>query len=225
MINSYFSDTEAVEACICRLNVMWWWWWRYLMPEQPPTFRPMYCGQTVAHLSYCWARVIGLFHVFAILRQNALLYRRRHDSRMPDACVDPCLAGYQVFNKNKVCCCSARPWIASTFPWFDTLLLPILFSNLIRLARLSILNWNSIAVESKIQVAEICHIVPLCIIKFIITVDKYRVNRCVQKKTAFKLACHLPEKNNANWSRRVEDLNSRTQWSHFGGHPVDLRHE
>jgi len=22
MINSYFSDTEAVEACICRLNVM-----------------------------------------------------------------------------------------------------------------------------------------------------------------------------------------------------------
>ena len=23
MINSYFSDTEAVEACICRLNVMW----------------------------------------------------------------------------------------------------------------------------------------------------------------------------------------------------------
>jgi len=27
MINSYFSDTEAVEACICRLNVMWWWWW------------------------------------------------------------------------------------------------------------------------------------------------------------------------------------------------------
>jgi len=29
MINTYFSDTEAVEACICRLNVMWcdvmWW--------------------------------------------------------------------------------------------------------------------------------------------------------------------------------------------------------
>jgi len=24
MINIYFSDTEAVEACICRLNVMWW---------------------------------------------------------------------------------------------------------------------------------------------------------------------------------------------------------
>ena len=23
MINTYFSDTEAVEACICRLNVMW----------------------------------------------------------------------------------------------------------------------------------------------------------------------------------------------------------
>ena len=23
MINIYFSDTEAVEACICRLNVMW----------------------------------------------------------------------------------------------------------------------------------------------------------------------------------------------------------
>ena len=23
MINSYFSDTEVVEACICRLNVMW----------------------------------------------------------------------------------------------------------------------------------------------------------------------------------------------------------
>jgi len=22
MINTYFSDTEAVEACICRLNVM-----------------------------------------------------------------------------------------------------------------------------------------------------------------------------------------------------------
>jgi len=26
MINSYFSDTEAVETCICRLNVMWWIW-------------------------------------------------------------------------------------------------------------------------------------------------------------------------------------------------------
>jgi len=24
MINIYLSDTEAVEACICRLNVMWW---------------------------------------------------------------------------------------------------------------------------------------------------------------------------------------------------------
>ena len=23
MINIYFSDTEAVEACICRLDVMW----------------------------------------------------------------------------------------------------------------------------------------------------------------------------------------------------------
>jgi len=26
MINVYFSDTEAVEACICRLNVMWCVW-------------------------------------------------------------------------------------------------------------------------------------------------------------------------------------------------------
>jgi len=24
MINTYFSDTEAVEACICRLNVTMW---------------------------------------------------------------------------------------------------------------------------------------------------------------------------------------------------------
>jgi len=25
MINTYFSDTEAIEACICRLNVMVMW--------------------------------------------------------------------------------------------------------------------------------------------------------------------------------------------------------
>ena len=24
MINIYFSDIEAVEACICRLNVLWY---------------------------------------------------------------------------------------------------------------------------------------------------------------------------------------------------------
>ena len=126
----------------------------------------------------------------------------------------PRLAEYQVSTKHNVSCCSSRPWMASIFPSFDTLLLSILFSNLSRLVLPFILCWNSRSSRRKRNpgcwlshagCATLCY-------KF----DEYRANRCVQNKTLLKWA-----KNCANWFRHFENVGLSSQtWASFLGHLV-----
>jgi len=54
-----------------------------------------------------------LFYVSAVLPQNAFVTTSPFTDvwRLRD--FPPCLAAYQVSNKQRVCCCWSRPWTAS----------------------------------------------------------------------------------------------------------------
>jgi len=145
--------------------------------------------------------------VFAVLLQNVFETTTSFTDAWRLRDFPPRLAVYQVSNKHKVCCCSSRPWTASVFPSFNTLLLLllILFVNLARLVLVNILCWNSRSDRLKRNPG--CWLSPggatLCY-KF----DEVRVDTWVRNKTTLKFA-----KNRRNWFRRLDEaVSSQMQW-------------